>query len=91
VKQKRNGFDRKDRPENFIVVMDVGMFEWIIRTFLAVVLSVGSIIGFVVLAWYDIICPVSQCARFIAWRLSLSKLQFFREVFNLDDGPIRMN
>ena len=37
---------------SFVVQMDVGMLEWIIRAFLAVVLSVGSIVGFIVLAWY---------------------------------------
>jgi len=37
---------------SFVVQMDVGLLEWIIRAFLAVILSVGSIVGFIALAWY---------------------------------------
>ena len=72
--------------------MDIAVIENVqafFRFCLGLTLSILIVLLFVGAAWYVVSCTVVTFGRFVTWRLTLSKLPFFRELMISAQGGKR--
>ena len=73
--------------------MDVSILENVqafFRFFVGLALSILIVLTFIGAAWYGLRIRSNVSCRFVTWRLTLSKLPFFRELMMSSQGGKRV-
>lgn len=73
--------------------MDVSILDNVqafFRFFVGLALSILIVLTFIGAAWYVLQARLKVLPRFVTWRLTLSKLPFFRELMMSSQGGKRV-